>query len=114
VSAFMRAMAFKASERSTAFRRARECEIRGVSLSCSGDHETVTYSAGFLRDDAATAVASLADSVTKQQFYPWEVKDTKAFIKKCGAEVASTDAVVDAIHEGAFRTGLGNVVSAPR
>ena len=39
---FMRAMAFKASERSTAFRRARECELRGVSLSCSGDHETVT------------------------------------------------------------------------
>lgn len=55
-SALMRAMAFKASKSTTEFRRIRECELKGISLSGAGDRETLSYTATFLRDDTSYAV----------------------------------------------------------
>eukprot|EP00038_Savillea_parva_P006829 m.166132 g.166132 ORF g.166132 m.166132 type:complete len:460 (+) comp12654_c0_seq1:46-1425(+) len=112
-SALMRAMAFQASETTTAFRRLRECELRGTSLDCTGDRETISYSADFLRDDAGTAVTMLSDAVLKQAFRPWDVKDIKSHLLSGGEDASMTDSVLDAVHSGAFRAGgLGNSVFA--
>jgi hypothetical protein len=169
-SAVMRALAFKATTTTSAFRKVRETELRGTTLACTGDRETITYSAKFQRDNAASAVRIpslvvcldlyrpaghvrcsprssetagprrapsgvssnmvlrgplrradsvfscwcqvelLSDSALNQAFQSWDVMDAKSFLATVGEDVGVTDILVDAVHTGAFRSGLGKSV----
>mmetsp|Transcript_26840 Transcript_26840/g.70467 ORF Transcript_26840/g.70467 Transcript_26840/m.70467 type:complete len:458 (-) Transcript_26840:115-1488(-) len=110
-AAFLRAMAFKGTESTTAFRRVRECELRGITLDCVGDHESITYSAEFVRAEVDAAVAMLGESVMEPTFTSWDVADAKAELKS-GVDAGDLhDYVLDEVHAGAFRSGgLGNSV----
>lgn len=84
----------------------------GAQLSASNTRETITYTAKCLRSDLDAMVDNLSDAVTAQTFHSWEVEASKTRLLQ-SASSSSTDAVIDAVHSGAFRTGLGRPANCP-
>jgi ubiquinol-cytochrome c reductase core subunit 2 len=82
----------------------RESERDGTQLSVAADRETITYTAKFLDDNIQAAVENVSDAAIGQLFDSWEVDEVKALV---GRTPDPEQAVIDALHTGAFRATLG-------
>ncbi|CAO3609572.1 unnamed protein product [Mucor hiemalis] len=114
VAHFLKNYGFKNNANRTAFRIAREAEIAGGVLSSNLSHETLTFSAELLEDDIELFTEILTDVVTKQKFQQHEFVDVA---HQTAAEAANAWAVaevsaIEAAHNVAFRSGLGNSIFA--
>jgi len=110
VTGILKKMSFAGTADRSALAIQRETERDGTSLTADADRETVTYTAKFLADNLESAVNNLSDAVTGQQFHPWEVAAAKAH---SAIALSPQDAVLDALHSGAFRTTLGRSAATP-
>ncbi|RCH79800.1 ubiquinol-cytochrome c reductase core subunit 1 [Rhizopus stolonifer] len=114
VAHFLKNFGFKNNVNRTAFRIAREAELAGGVLSSNLSHEALVYSAELLKDDVELFAEILADVVTKQKFQEHEFVDVA---RQTAAESANAFAnaeisAIEAAHQTAFRTGLGNSIFA--
>jgi ubiquinol-cytochrome c reductase core subunit 2 len=111
VTGILNQMSFQGTVDRSALAIQRETERDGTALSSSANKETIQYSASFLSDNLESAVFNLSDAVTGQKFDAWEVADAKADAK--AVVLNGADAVVDALHAGAFRNTLGRSEVTP-
>ncbi|KAI8068582.1 Metalloenzyme, LuxS/M16 peptidase-like protein [Gongronella butleri] len=105
---------FKNNANRTAFRVAREAELAGAVLSANLTHESLVYSAEFLKGDAELAAELLGDVVSNQKFQDHEFVDVaRQTAAESSAALAQADVVaIEAAHQVAFRHGLGNSIFA--
>ncbi|KAI8356110.1 Metalloenzyme, LuxS/M16 peptidase-like protein [Choanephora cucurbitarum] len=111
---FLKNYGFKNNANRTAFRIAREAELAGGVLSSNVSHEALVYSAELLKEDVELFAELLGDVVTKQKFQEHEFLDVA---RQTAAESASAFSnseitAIEAAHQTAFRTGLGNSIFA--
>ncbi|KAJ3183993.1 ubiquinol-cytochrome c reductase core subunit 1 [Gaertneriomyces sp. JEL0708] len=98
-------------------RTVRETELRGDTLYTALNREELIVASDFLRDNAVDAVPTLLEQVFNKHMYPYEFLHTRsAVVEEAAAATAEpTTKVLDALHQAAFHTGLGNPLfpSAP-
>ncbi|CAO3615264.1 unnamed protein product [Cunninghamella blakesleeana] len=114
VAHYLKNYGFKNTTKRTAFRIAREAELAGAVLSSNLTHESLVFSAEFLKEDAELAAELLGDVVSNQKFQPHEFVDLKKQTSnETKAALANPEiAAIEAAHKTAFRTGLGNSIFA--
>ncbi|ORX48745.1 LuxS/MPP-like metallohydrolase [Hesseltinella vesiculosa] len=111
---FLKNYGFKNNANRTAFRVAREAELYGAVLSSNLTHESLVYSAEFLKADAAQVAELLGDVVSNQKFQDHEFVDVarQTAEESSGAWAEADVIAIEAAHQTAFRTGLGNAIFA--
>ncbi|CAO3640069.1 unnamed protein product [Cunninghamella echinulata] len=114
VAHYLKNYGFKNTTKRSAFRIAREAELVGAVLSSNLTHESLVFSAEFLKEDAELAAELLGDVVSNQKFQPHEFVDLKKqVVNESTAALANPETIaVEAAHQTAFRTGLGNSIFA--
>jgi len=113
VSHVLKQMAFQATEERSSLAICRTTELAGAKLSCTNDREAISYTATFLRNDAAAMVDNLTDAVSGQLLTPWDLADAKERAALSLSNQSPQDAVMDSVHAGAFRSTLGRPVQCP-
>ncbi|CAO3677284.1 unnamed protein product [Umbelopsis vinacea] len=116
VSHFLKNYGFKNTNNRTALRIVREAEFSGAVLSSNLTRESIVYSAEFLKGDAAQFAEILGDVVSNQKFQDHEFVDVSKQTALESAYAYGTPAIVaiEAAHNAAFRTGLGNSLFASK
>ncbi|KAG1403670.1 hypothetical protein G6F58_010324 [Rhizopus delemar] len=114
VAHFLKNYGFKNTYNRTAFRVVREAELSGGVMSTNLSRESLIYTAEFLKGDAELFADILSDVITKQKYQEHEFIDVR---NQTASESASAFAnaeisAIEAAHQLAFRTGLGNSVFA--
>ncbi|KAJ3050537.1 ubiquinol-cytochrome c reductase core subunit 1 [Rhizophlyctis rosea] len=96
-------------------RSLRTAELRGNTIYSSVDREHLVIASDFLRDDLVDAVPTLLTHVFNETLAAHEFMDArKTTAKESAGNLADPNVkVFEALHEIAFRTGLGNPVYAP-
>ncbi|KAI9480681.1 MAG: Metalloenzyme, LuxS/M16 peptidase-like protein [Benjaminiella poitrasii] len=114
VAHYLKNYGFKNNTSRTAFRISREAELAGGVLSSNLSHETMVYSAEFLKDDVELFAEILGDVVSKQKYQEHEFIDVanQTLGESANAIADSEVNVIEAAHQTAFRTGLGHSIFA--
>ncbi|KAI9306194.1 Metalloenzyme, LuxS/M16 peptidase-like protein [Cunninghamella echinulata] len=114
VAHYLKNYGFKNTTKRSAFRIAREAELVGAVLSSNLTHESLVFSAEFLKEDAELAAELLGDVVSNQKFQPHEFVDLKKqVVNESTAALSNPETIaIEAAHQTAFRTGLGNSIFA--
>ncbi|KTW30035.1 ubiquinol--cytochrome-c reductase subunit 2 [Pneumocystis jirovecii RU7] len=102
--------AFKNTERRSSLRIVRETELLGGNVFSDISREYLTLSAQFLREDLAYFVELLAEVLTKTRYNVYELDETVlpyALAENRKRYFTPTMFGFDALHELAFRRGLG-------
>ncbi|KAJ3034999.1 ubiquinol-cytochrome c reductase core subunit 1 [Rhizophlyctis rosea] len=95
-------------------RTIRNAELRGNTIYSSVDREHLVIASDFLRDDLVDAVPTLLTHLYNQSIAAYEFLDSRnlAIIESNGNLADPSVKVFEALHEVAFRSGLGNGVFA--
>ncbi|KAI8979914.1 Metalloenzyme, LuxS/M16 peptidase-like protein [Pilobolus umbonatus] len=114
VAHFLKNYGFKNNARRSAFRTTREAELAGAVLSANLTHESVVYSAEFLKNDVELFTEILSDVVSSQKYQDHEfVEVAHQTAAESANALASTEIkALEAAHHVAFRAGLGNSIFA--
>lgn len=112
VSHALRIASGLATKKNSAFNICRNIQQVGGNMSCTQGREHTLYSVQCTRDNTEIGADFLADSVSNQEFKPWEVQRTLPRLK---LELASRSGATQAmeLHQAAFRSGLGNGLYCP-
>ncbi|XP_028286544.1 cytochrome b-c1 complex subunit 2, mitochondrial isoform X3 [Parambassis ranga] len=99
----------------SAFKICRGIEAVGGSLSVTSTRENMMYTVDCLRDDIDTVMEFLINVTTAPEFRPWEVSDLTPRVKldKAQAAQSSQIAVVEGVHEAAYKNALCNSLYCP-
>ncbi|XP_051925671.1 cytochrome b-c1 complex subunit 2, mitochondrial [Hippocampus zosterae] len=99
----------------SAFKICRGIEAVGGKLSASSSRENMIYTVDCLRDDLDTVMEYLINVTTAQEFRPWEVSDLTPRVKvdKARAGQSAQIAVVESLHEAAYKNALSNSLYCP-
>ncbi|XP_061519841.1 cytochrome b-c1 complex subunit 2, mitochondrial [Phycodurus eques] len=99
----------------SAFRICRGIEAVGGKLSASLSRENMIYTVDCLRDDIDTVMEYLINVTTAPEFRPWEVSDLTPMVKidKARAGQSAQIAVVESLHEAAYKNALCNSLYCP-
>ncbi|XP_035002147.1 cytochrome b-c1 complex subunit 2, mitochondrial [Hippoglossus stenolepis] len=99
----------------SAFKICRGVEAVGGSLSVTSSRENMMYTVDCLRDDIDTVMEYLINVTTAPEFRPWEVSDLTPRVKMDKAEAAHSTqmAVIEALHEAAYKNALSNSLYCP-
>src|SRR5918993_3023889 len=105
-------MAFKGTERRSARRIAEDIENVGGEINAATDHESTSYTARVLAENADVALDVLGDILTRSVFDPRELAREKGVIlqEHAAVEDAPDDWVSDAFMETAF---AGQAIGRP-
>lgn len=105
VTSVLQKAAFQSNESSSALAVERHNSASGVNLASCTCRECTSFVATFPTDAVEVATTNLLDSVTKPSYLSWEVNDVKKLVE---TSACSKTTVINALHTGAFHTGLGN------
>ncbi|XP_077482099.1 cytochrome b-c1 complex subunit 2, mitochondrial [Stigmatopora argus] len=99
----------------SAFKICRGIEAVGGKLSASLSRENMMYSVDCLRDDVDTVMEFLINVTTAPEFRPWEVSDLTTRVKYDKAQAGENAhiAVVESLHEAAYKNALSNSLFCP-
>nr|XP_019939175.1 PREDICTED: cytochrome b-c1 complex subunit 2, mitochondrial isoform X2 [Paralichthys olivaceus] len=99
----------------SAFKICRGVEAVGGSLSVTSSRENMMYTVDCLRDDIDTVMEYLINVTTAPEFRPWEVSDLTSRVKMDKAQAAQSTqmAVIEALHEAAYKNALSNSLYCP-
>ncbi|XP_077359918.1 cytochrome b-c1 complex subunit 2, mitochondrial-like isoform X1 [Festucalex cinctus] len=99
----------------SAFKICRGIEAVGGTLTASSTRENMIYTVDCLRDDIDTVMEYLINVTTAQEFRPWEVAELTPRLKveKARAEQNPHIAVVESLHEAAYKNALSNSLYCP-
>ncbi|KAF8934597.1 Metalloenzyme, LuxS/M16 peptidase-like protein [Dissophora ornata] len=114
IAHFVKNFGFKNTGNRSAFRITRETELVGGVLSSSLGRETVSFTAECLKEDVPYFVEVFGDLVAQTKFADHEFHSVAEQVAAdCHAAESSPEvAVIEAVHNAAFRNGLGNPVYA--
>ncbi|KAF9306613.1 ubiquinol-cytochrome c reductase core subunit 1 [Mortierella antarctica] len=114
IAHFVKNYGFKNNGKRSAFRIARETELVGGVLSSNLGRETISFTAECLKEDVPYFVEVFGDLVAQTKFAEHELHSVATEVAaECHlAESTPEIAVIDALHNAAFRNGLGNSVYA--
>lgn len=100
---------------STKFGITRNTDYAGGSLTCTGTREDLLYVVDGMRDQIATPVAFLGDTVTRPLFKPWELSDNDFRLKIDSKRMKNSPDVrlIELLHKAAFASGLSNSLYSP-
>ncbi|XP_057682973.1 cytochrome b-c1 complex subunit 2, mitochondrial isoform X2 [Corythoichthys intestinalis] len=99
----------------SAFKICRGIEAVGGKLSASSSRENMIYTVDCLRDDVDTVMEFLINVTTAPEFRPWEVSDLTPRVKVDKAQAGENVhiAVVESLHEAAYKNALSNSLYCP-
>uniref|UniRef100_A0A7N9AWX9 Ubiquinol-cytochrome c reductase core protein 2b n=1 Tax=Mastacembelus armatus TaxID=205130 RepID=A0A7N9AWX9_9TELE len=99
----------------SAFKICRGIEAVGGSLSVTSSRENMIYTVDCLRDDIDTVMEYLINVTTAPEFRPWEVSELTSRVKldKAWAAQSAQIAVVEGLHEVAYKNALCNSLYCP-
>ncbi|XP_062234454.1 cytochrome b-c1 complex subunit 2, mitochondrial isoform X1 [Platichthys flesus] len=99
----------------SAFKICRGIEAVGGSLSVTSSRENMIYTVDCLRDDIDTVMEYLINVTTAPEFRPWEVSDLTPRVKMDKAEATQSTqmAVIEALHEAAYKNALSSSLYCP-
>uniref|UniRef100_A0A8D3E307 Ubiquinol-cytochrome c reductase core protein 2b n=1 Tax=Scophthalmus maximus TaxID=52904 RepID=A0A8D3E307_SCOMX len=99
----------------SAFKICRGVEAVGGNLSVTSSRENMIYTVDCLRDDIDTVMEYLINITTAQEFRPWEVSDLTPRVKMDKAQAAQSPqiAVIEALHQAAYKNALCNSLYCP-
>ncbi|XP_041829572.1 cytochrome b-c1 complex subunit 2, mitochondrial isoform X2 [Melanotaenia boesemani] len=99
----------------SAFKICRGVEAVGGSLSVTSSRENMVYTVDCLRDDMDTVMEFLINVTTAPEFRPWEVSELAPRVKVDKAQAAQSPqiAVVESLHEAAYKNALCNSLYCP-
>ncbi|XP_039991462.1 cytochrome b-c1 complex subunit 2, mitochondrial isoform X2 [Xiphias gladius] len=99
----------------SAFKICRGVEAVGGSLSVTSSRENMIYTVDCLRNDIDTVMEYLINVTTAPEFRPWEVSDLTPRVKMDKAQAAQSSqiAVVEGLHEAAYKNALCNSLYCP-
>nr|XP_020471576.1 cytochrome b-c1 complex subunit 2, mitochondrial-like [Monopterus albus] len=99
----------------SAFKICRGIEAVGGSLSVTSSRENMIYTIDCLRDDIDTVMEYLINVTTAPEFRPWEVKELTPRVKvdKARAAQSAQIAVVESLHQVAYKNALCNSLYCP-
>ncbi|KAF9180930.1 ubiquinol-cytochrome c reductase core subunit 1 [Haplosporangium sp. Z 767] len=114
ITHFIKNFGFKNNGKRSAFRIARETELVGGALSSNLGRETVTFTAECLKEDVPYFVEVFSDLVNQTKFSEHEFHPVASEVaaERSVAESLPDVTVIEAVHNTAFRNGLGNSVFA--
>ncbi|KAG0001645.1 ubiquinol-cytochrome c reductase core subunit 1 [Entomortierella chlamydospora] len=114
LSHFVKNFGFKNNGKRSAFRITRETELVGGVLSSDLGRETVTFTAECLKEDVPYFVEIFGDLVSQTKFNEHEFHAVANEVAaECTVAEASPEVtVIEALHNAAFRNGLGNPIYA--
>ncbi|KAF8984883.1 ubiquinol-cytochrome c reductase core subunit 1 [Entomortierella lignicola] len=114
VAHFVKNFGFKNNSKRSAFRIARETELVGGVLSSNLGRESVTFTAECLKEDVPYFVEVFGDLVAQTKFADHEFHSVanEVVAEVTAAEASPEVTVVEALHNAAFRNGLGNPIYA--
>lgn len=112
ISSFVRAYAFKNNHKRTGFRTVKEVENLGAFLSTEQTRENLILSAQFLPEDLPHFLEIFSEYLSHSRIAHYELNEVTSHIKFASEKYFSNpfNALFDALHRVAFRTGLGNSV----
>ncbi|OLL24007.1 Cytochrome b-c1 complex subunit 2, mitochondrial [Neolecta irregularis DAH-3] len=103
--------AFKSTSERTALRITRESELLGGKLSSSVTRDSIILTAEFLREDLPYYVQLLGDTLTKTKLERHIfTEDVIPQLALQYSSLSTLDITSDALHNVAFRRGLGNTL----
>jgi len=110
VSQLLKNLAVRYTKDTPTVRAVRETELRGNTLYATLDREHLALTAEFLRDDVVDVVPTLVSQVVNTRLQPWELLDARktTVVESAGAAADPEVRIFDALHQAAFRSGLGN------
>ncbi|KAF9126442.1 ubiquinol-cytochrome c reductase core subunit 1 [Mortierella sp. 14UC] len=110
IAHFVKNFGFKNNGKRSAFRIARETELVGGVLTANLGRENVTFTAECLKEDVPYFVEVLGDLVAQTKFAEHEFHGVAHTVAAESTVAESTPeiTVIEAAHNAAFRTGLGN------
>ncbi|XP_077595699.1 cytochrome b-c1 complex subunit 2, mitochondrial [Stigmatopora nigra] len=99
----------------SAFKICRGIEAVGGKLSASLSRENMMYSVDCLRDDVDTVMEFLINVTTAPEFRPWEVTALTDRVKYDKAQAGENAhiAVVESLHDAAYKNALSNSLFCP-
>ncbi|KAF3704599.1 Cytochrome b-c1 complex subunit 2 [Channa argus] len=99
----------------SSFKICRGIEAVGGSLSVTSSRENMIYTVDCLRDDIDTVMEYLINVTTAPEFRPWEVSELTDRVKidKALAAQSAQIAVVEGLHEAAYKNALCNSLYCP-
>jgi len=109
----LRASVGMATQNNSSFGICRNLQQLGASLTCIQGREHTLYTIQVTRDQTDVAAEYLLDSVSGQQFKPWELERNLATIKVDLAQRSQATQAIELVHQAAFRSGLGNSLFCP-
>ncbi|XP_055623961.1 cytochrome b-c1 complex subunit 2, mitochondrial [Toxorhynchites rutilus septentrionalis] len=110
----LRTSAGLTTKSATRFGIMRNLQQVGGSLTATGDRELITYTVTVTKDHLETGLKYLESAATQQVFKPWELSDLNTMIRGDIARVPAEVKAVEALHQAAFHSGLGNSVYCPK
>ncbi|KAF9932572.1 ubiquinol-cytochrome c reductase core subunit 1 [Linnemannia zychae] len=114
IAHFIKNFGFKNNGKRSAFRIARETELVGGVLTADLGRENVTFTAECLKEDVPYFVEVFGDIVAQTKFAEHEIHGVAESVaaESTVAEASPEVTVIEAVHNAAFRNGLGNSVYA--
>ncbi|KAF9918699.1 ubiquinol-cytochrome c reductase core subunit 1 [Lobosporangium transversale] len=114
IAHFAKNFGFKNTGKRSAFRITRETELVGGVLSSNLGRENISFTAECLKEDVPYFVEVFGDLVAQTKYTDHELHAVaKEIAAECSVAESSPEvAVVEAIHNAAFRNGLGNPIFA--
>ncbi|KAG0261438.1 ubiquinol-cytochrome c reductase core subunit 1 [Mortierella polycephala] len=114
IAHFVKNFGFKNNGKRSAFRIVRETELVGGVLSSNLGRENVTFTAECMKEDVPYFVEVFSDLINQTKFAEHEFHSVASEVAaECSlAESSPEVAVIEAVHNAAFRNGLGNSVFA--
>ncbi|ANB15109.1 ubiquinol--cytochrome-c reductase subunit 2 [Sugiyamaella lignohabitans] len=114
VAHYLEKFAYKNTQARSGLRLTRESELLGGQLSSSLTRENLILTAKFLREDLPYFVNALGDVVENTIYNKYELDEEVAPLAKLEYELAhstsSAYVALEAAHQVAFHTGLGNSI----
>ncbi|KAI1315714.1 ubiquinol-cytochrome c reductase core subunit 1 [Mortierella claussenii] len=114
IAHFVKNFGFKNNGKRSAFRITRETELVGGVLSSNLGRETVSFTAECLKEDVPYFVEIFGDLVAQTKFADHEFHAVASDVAaECSVAESSPEVtVIEAVHNTAFRHGLGNSIYA--
>ncbi|PVV03963.1 hypothetical protein BB560_001539 [Smittium megazygosporum] len=111
---FLKAFAFRNSEKSTGFRKVREAELQGAMVQSWLTREDVVYSIKCFKQDVPYFFERLAEASSNPLFNHWEFNEVSNLVKLESAFASSDPSTVvrEKLFKAAYRAGLGNSIYA--
>ncbi|KAJ3278172.1 ubiquinol-cytochrome c reductase core subunit 1 [Borealophlyctis nickersoniae] len=110
VAQFLKNTVLRAPPGDNLTRFIHSAELRGNTIYTSVDREHLIVAAEFLRDDLVDIVPALVEQITNRAMQSYEFLDARGLVvAEATASLADpTTRAFEALHETAFRSGLGN------